>query len=340
MGQQFTYQFIATDTTSLSASNLPAGLTFNQLLGAIVGTPTQAGTFHVGLTASNPAGTTNATLTLTVQPPPSTLVITSSTASTGRVGAPFRFQVITTGGSPATTVSATNLPAGLVLNPSTGLISGTPTAEGSSAVTLTATDGGVTATAVLQLSFIADPTIPVIISPNTASLTAGQAFTYTINAPAASDPSDVTIYTLIGTLPNGLFFDPQTGIISGTFTVNFQRNAKSPNHITLSGGIISNVQLFATNSHGTSTIPLNFFLAPTGAVNISTRLVVGTGANVLIAGFIITGNAPKRVVIRALGPSLGALESECLQDTTLELHDGGRRWAQTMTGEKVRKAKS
>jgi uncharacterized delta-60 repeat protein len=318
-GQPFVYQLLATSATSLDANNLPPGLTFNPLLDSIVGTPAQAGTFPVGLSASNAAGTANATLNITVQPPPSTLVITSSTSSTGRVGTPFTFQVITTGGSPATTVSATNLPAGLVLNATTGLISGTPAIESSSAVTLTAVDGNVTATAVLQLTFTADPTIPVIISPNSASLTPGQAFTYTINAPAASDPSDVTTYTLIGTLPDGLFFDPQTGIISGTFPVNL-RGAHSPNHITLSGGIVSNVQLFATNSHGTSTISLNFFLAPIGAVNIATRMAVGTGNNVLIAGFIITGNAPKKLLIRAIGPSLPL--PGALQDPTLELHDG------------------
>jgi uncharacterized delta-60 repeat protein len=324
VGQQFTYQLLATDATSLGASNLPAGLTFNASLGAITGTPTTAGTFPVGLSASNAAGTTNATLTITVQPaPPAGPVITSSTSATGRVGRAFSFQVITTGGSPASRVSATGLPPGLVIDAVTGLISGTPTAGGSSAVTLTITDGNQSTTNVLQLSFTADPTVPVIISSSSASLTPGQAFSYTIVAPATSDPSDVTTYTLVGTLPNGLFFDARTGTISGTFTVNLQSRAESPDHITLSGGIVSNVQIFATNSHGTSTIPLNFFLAPTGAVNISTRLVVGTGENVLIAGFIITGNAPKRVIIRALGPSLNAFGiANALQDTMLELHDG------------------
>jgi hypothetical protein len=325
VGQQFTYQFLATDATLLGASNLPAGLTFNASLGAIIGTPTAAGTFPVGLTASNVAGTTNATLTITVQPPPpSGPTITSSTSSTARVGQPFRFQVLTTGGSPASRVSATGLPPGLVIDAVTGLISGTSTADGSFAVTLTVTDGNLTTTSALQLTFTADPTIPVIISSSSASLTPGQAFNYQINAPAASDPTDVTTYTLVGTLPNGLSFDPKTGIISGTFTVNLQRNALSPNHVTLSGGIITNVQLFATNSHGTSTTPLDFFLAPTGAVNIATRLVIGTGDNVLIAGFIITGNAPKTVIIRAIGPSLSAFGiGNALQDTTLELHDSG-----------------
>ena len=83
--------------------------------------------------------------------------------------------------------------------------------------------------------------------------------------------------------------------------------------------MVTNVQLFATNSNGTGTIPLVFFLAPAGVVNISTRLAVGTGDNVLIGGFIITGNAPKKVLIRGIGPSLPVAGT--LQDTTLDLYD-------------------
>lgn len=57
--------------------------------------------------------------------------------------------------------------------------------------------------------------------------------------------------------------------------------------------------------------------------NISTRLTVQTGANVLIGGFIIAGSSPKQVVIRAIGPSLGlAGVYNPLQDPVLELHGG------------------
>ncbi|MCX6942172.1 MAG: Ig-like domain-containing protein [Verrucomicrobia bacterium] len=41
-------------------------------------------------------------------------------------------------------------------------------------------------------------------------------------------------------------------------------------------------------------------------INLSTRGDVGTGENILIGGFIVTGNAPKRVLVRAVGPSLTA----------------------------------
>jgi hypothetical protein len=59
------------------------------------------------------------------------------------------------------------------------------------------------------------------------------------------------------------------------------------------------------------------------SLNISTRARVQTGENVLIGGFIITGNAPKPVVLRGLGPSLanaGVPANTVLNDPVLELH--------------------
>jgi uncharacterized delta-60 repeat protein len=437
-GQQFVYQLIATGATITSATGLPAGLSYNASLRVIAGTPNVTGTFQVTLSASNVFGSASASLTLTIQPPPpGGPVITSSTSATGRTGSAFKFQVATSGGSAAARVAATGLPPGLVIDSVTGLISGTPTADGSSAVALLVTDGNFTASGTLQLSFTSDPTVPVIISPSTASLTSGQQFTYTIVAPTGgfdgsytggyngtsnfdgggsapvSGPVDFTVtngvitvtdpgsgsgtvsasgtatftgsgatddasytfngtfsilsdgsvsaggnwsspfaggtasgawsatrppnstsagigsdepttYTLIGTLPTGLFFDSKNGVISGTYQGSPLRDGTWTER-TLSGGIISNVQLFATNSHGTSTTPLVFFNAPIGSVNISTRLDVGTADNVLIGGFIVTGNAPKKVLIRAVGPSIKAGDSPlagALQDTTLELYQG------------------
>jgi len=63
--------------------------------------------------------------------------------------------------------------------------------------------------------------------------------------------------------------------------------------------------------------------APPNLGNISTRLNVGTGDNALIGGFIITGTGDKNVIVRAIGPSLGAAGvAGALADPTLELHDG------------------
>ena len=59
--------------------------------------------------------------------------------------------------------------------------------------------------------------------------------------------------------------------------------------------------------------------APPTLGNISTRLRVETGDNVLIGGFIITGNQPKKVMVRAIGPSLPV--AGVLSDPMLELRD-------------------
>jgi hypothetical protein len=319
VGQSFTYQLETENATSIGATGLPPGLSFDASLAAITGKPQSAGTFQVGLSATKGDVTTTATLNITVQASSgSGPVIISGTAATGRTGKPFSFQVVTVGGSPAARLSAIGLPPGLSIDSVSGLIFGTPTSDGSFAVTLTVTNGNQTTSSILQLTFSSDPALPVIVSPNSASLTPGKDFIYSIVAPSNAGSSDPTTFTLIGTLPAGLGFDPQTGKISGTFFGGFARTPASPDEVSLSGGIISNVQLFATNSHGTTTTPFIFYLAPSGAVNIATRLAVGTGDNVLIAGFIITGNAPKKVVLRAIGPSVPVAGT--LQNPTLELH--------------------
>ena len=57
--------------------------------------------------------------------------------------------------------------------------------------------------------------------------------------------------------------------------------------------------------------------------NISTRLRVQTGENVLIGGFIVSGTDPKKVMVRGIGPSLAGFGiTNPLADPTLEVHDG------------------
>lgn len=57
--------------------------------------------------------------------------------------------------------------------------------------------------------------------------------------------------------------------------------------------------------------------------NISTRMRVGSGDNAMIGGFIITGNESKKVIIRGMGPSLGAAGVQgALSNPVLELFQG------------------
>jgi len=136
---------------------------------------------------------------------------------------------------------------------------------------------------------------------------AGQPFFYRIVAPGH------TTFSLIGNLPLGLHFNAATGTISGTFNPLDQNG----------GALLGNIQIISTNPSGTATNPLSFFQAVHAtAKNISTRLAVGTSDNVLIGGFIVTGNASKKVIVRAIGPSLTQYHvPNALQNPTLELHD-------------------
>ena len=58
------------------------------------------------------------------------------------------------------------------------------------------------------------------------------------------------------------------------------------------------------------------------AVNISTRMMVQTGDNVLIGGFIVFGTGKKNIALRAIGPSLTAAGvANAMSDPLIELHD-------------------
>ena len=329
VGLPFTYQFTASGATLLEIpGSIAPGLTFNGSLAAITGIPTTAGIFSVGLRATNSSGTTNATLAITVQAAPAGPVIVSSTCATGRTGRGFSFQLQTTGGSATRFAVDNTLPPGLNIDPVTGFISGVATPDGSFSLAVSATDGAATTHATLQLTFTSDPTVPIITSSPTATLTPGQFFTYIITADANGT------FGYIGTdgivhqgpssagLPPGLSFD---GInkISGTFNPPFEHDGGPRRIPSIAGGIVTNVQLFATDPSGTGTFPLIGFIDAAGAVNISTRLAVGTGNNVLIGGFIIQGTGTTRALIRAIGPSLTQFGvPNALQDPTLELRDG------------------
>jgi cyclophilin family peptidyl-prolyl cis-trans isomerase len=85
------------------------------------------------------------------------------------------------------------------------------------------------------------------------------------------------------------------------------------------------ITVTATDVDGASVsqaFTVNVTTAPGRLVNISTRGDVGVDDDVLIGGFIIRGNAPKRVIVRAIGPSLASQNvSGPLANPVLELRD-------------------
>ena len=79
-----------------------------------------------------------------------------------------------------------------------------------------------------------------------------------------------------------------------------------------------------TNTHAITVTTSAAPIIASQLSNISTRGFVQTGDNVMIAGFIIQGTQPKRIIMRAIGPELTRYGvPNALADPTLELHDGG-----------------
>ncbi len=149
---------------SLSNGNLPAGLALSRD-GVISGTPTAPvnSSFTIGLTDSqHPPAVATAVLAIQIN---ATLSITTSALPNGNSGIPYSVQLSVTGGVFPYKFSITQggLPAGLTLDPSKGVISGTPTGSGTSNFTLAVSDSANPAdstTAALSLVIAPPPPPP------------------------------------------------------------------------------------------------------------------------------------------------------------------------------------
>jgi hypothetical protein len=251
-GEPFSYQIVATfNPTSYGASGLPSGLTVSSSTGLISGTPTEFGNFSVALSAVNTGGTGTAMLSLRLVEP-ALPVVNSPLTANGSVGFPFNYQISASNGP--TSYGALGLPAGLTVDPSTGLISGTPTQAGQVSVTISGSNARGSGSASLTVTLLPQP--PAITSNTSASATDGQTFFYQITA--TNFPSS---YALTGSLPQGLSFDTSRGVLVGTPTVS--------GTFTLG--------MAASNAGGTGTDPLILFvLLPPPPVVTSTTSVTGT----------------------------------------------------------------
>ncbi|MGH7274102.1 MAG: fibronectin type III domain-containing protein, partial [Nitrospiria bacterium] len=121
--------------------------------------------------------------------------ITTTSLPQGTVNTPYSTQLTASGGASPYTWSATGLPSGLIINSSTGVISGTPSAAGSSSVTMTVTDStGETANQTLTLTINnpADTTPPS--APSNLTATAIGSSRIDISWTASTDNVGVTGY--------------------------------------------------------------------------------------------------------------------------------------------------
>jgi hypothetical protein len=164
----FTVTATGTPTPALGESGaLPTGVTFDAATGVLSGTPTTPAHVAITFTATNGIGSpASQSFTLTVSLPP--LVVTTTSLPAGTVGVAYSQTLTATGGqSPYTwSLSSGALPAGLTLNASTGVISGSPTTAGTTDFTAKVTDADSnTATGALSIG-IATP----VVAPTTLTL--------------------------------------------------------------------------------------------------------------------------------------------------------------------------
>ena len=148
-------------TWSVSAGSLPSPMAINSSTGVISGTPSAAGTSSFTIEVSDANGLT-ATQPLSIAVVPATPVITTASLPGATTGAAYSAGVAAIGGvTPYTwSISAGSLPGGLSLGSSTGAITGTPSAAGTSSFTVKVTDSASnTATQPLSIAVTAPPAV-------------------------------------------------------------------------------------------------------------------------------------------------------------------------------------
>ena len=149
------------------------------------------------------------------------LLVTTTSLPDGVLNTAFTTALQSIGGTGAVTWSLTTgtLPAGLTLNPGTGAIAGTPTAAGTSAITITATDSANPPnSAAIPLSITINAAAPpfAISTPSLPNGTIGTPYDQILSASGGTAPFTWSVST--GSLPTGLSLNATTGEITGTPT--------------------------------------------------------------------------------------------------------------------------
>jgi hypothetical protein len=195
---------------------LPAGLAFNTSTGVICGTPTAIlSTTIYTIKANNQAGTGQTVISLTVNVVAPNISYSPSTNNYTLAQAITPLSPSNSGGPSGNFSITPALPAGLIFNTATGMISGTPTVL-SSQTTYTITATNITGSSNTTVNLAVKARVPAIgYAPATNIYTTNQP----IPALAPVNNGGVIVsFAITPSLPAGLNFNTSNGVISGTPT--------------------------------------------------------------------------------------------------------------------------
>jgi hypothetical protein len=208
-----------------------------------------------------------------------------------------------------------------------GGASPTPTASPTATATATATPVA-TATATPVATATATPVSTATATPvSTATATPVSTATATPVSTATATPVSTATATPVSTATaTPVSTATATPVSTATATPVSTATATVAPSATATATVAPSATATAAPSATASATPTATPTAtPSQLLNISTRARVLNGDNVLIGGFIITGNDPKKVLLLAKGPSLtvgGNPVPGRMTDPTLELHAG------------------
>ena len=294
---------------------LPAGITLNPTTGLLSGTPTtiySTSPVTIKVRDSFVVSSTASTINFSVNPTISA-VATNSVSQNYEVGTTIVsfYPLVASGGAqPYTYTASTLLPAGLSLNSTTGLISGTPTTPTSSTnIGFTVTDSlGQTASTTVNITFTVFAVITATANNTTTRLFTPNQVITPFNPLTAANGSGLYTYSVsAGSLPAGISLNTSTGSISGTPTVT------GTSTFTIS--VKDSINVVAATTSGIQTVyiasPITATANPTTTQNLEVGVtttsftpLTATGGTGTYTYYISSGGLPPGL---SLNPTTGAV---------------------------------
>ncbi len=303
---------IGINANSYTLSSVPLGLSFSTSTGQLSGTPTFQGTTNATIGATTAAGPISQALAITVGtagPPVLTVNLPAAPTAAGTVNTSVNGSSYTLSANRPplgnfVLVGPNPLPTGLLLNATSGAITGTPTVSGDFPVSFQTSNAGGSSNLLNTTLRINPVAVPVISSPNTASGSANQLFAgYQI---VASNPV-ILSYSVVGpsTLPAGLTLNTSSGQITGTPTSSgaFATDLRATNAAGGSAPYTVSFTIVPTTVPGV-TVPLLAAPTVTGTVGSPITPIQIAATNPAILSYGATG-LPAGLSVNPSGQIIG-----------------------------------